>query len=136
MIAIRYKPQKETGPSIAEHAKKVVADWVEDVLSDCKETPMALFKDKPPAQPKPGQKRRRRDGMPYYRSGTLVEGLFFKPASRGGAKAGIIGHIMAPAIRFAFPPPIAKRMIDGFVALIDSLHVARGVGWSRSRRGR
>lgn len=108
---IRFK-ERITGPTMDDHLKLVVEDFVEDVVSDCKATPEQYEK------------------TPYKRTGELVAGMYFKPASRGGVKSGLLGTIMAPLSRFASP-----TIKFGLLRLIDALHVARGVGWSRSRKG-
>lgn len=109
---IRIK-ERVTGPTMDDHAKLVVEDFVADVVSDVQATPDQY------------------DGTPYKVTGELVGGVWFKPASRGGVKAGLIGTVLAPMSRFA-----SKFIKAGFLKLIDQQHVARGVGWSRSRKGK
>lgn len=119
---IRIK-ERVTGPTMDDHLKLVVDDFVEDVVSDCRMTPDQF----------PDTDKRNKFGIPFRRTGTLVLGIFFKPASRGGVKSGLLGTVMAPEGRFE--GPAGKFMRAGFLKLVDALHVARGVGWSRSRKG-
>lgn len=137
VLPIRYSGVKESGPTLDDHTRIVLEDFIQDVISDVRATPEA-FPHPPPKPPPPrkkGQKKRRpKTGLPFYQTGALIRGITFRLASRGGMTSGILGYVIAPAGRFEHPSRfVAKMLRDRFVAMVDQLHVARGVGWSRAR---
>lgn len=112
VVKITYKVKK-TGPADDELQAILVDRWVYSVLADQQHTPDEFQ----------GQGRKGR--TPFNRSGALVKGLFFKRASAGGRRAGLIGAIRAPASRFG-SGQVRDKFLDRYLVVLHG----RGQAWS------
>lgn len=110
---ITYKTKK-TGATPEDIVKAHFKAFTDALLKDQKETPAQFTGEG-------------RDGRtPFDRTGELVGGLFFKPATRAAIKVGILGTIRAPLSRFA-----SRRVRDRFLDYVHKLWRERGLGWSK-----
>lgn len=130
MIRISVK-ERLSGTKLDDHAQMVVDDFIADLISDCKATPA----ETPLPSPRlpSGKLRKRKDGIPFRRTGVLVDGLSFRKSSRTGLRSGLLGYVRAPAERFV--GRWADHVVRRFRQIISAIHAERGVGWSRSRKG-
>ncbi len=110
MIKTVYKVTR-TGPTSDDVLKAAQQQYVDALVEDLKQTPDQY------------------EGSPYKKTGELVDGIHFKPASRTGQRVGLIGKIRAPMSRFK-----SKWIARGFIDKFERLWQGRGQGWSR--RGR
>ncbi len=106
---------KRTGPTYEQINEAVVQQFAVGVLEDHRQTPDQFA----------GTGRHGR--TPFNRTGVLVGGFFFKPASRTGTRTGLVGTIRAPASRFA-----TVEIRDRFRARLHAVWTARGLGWSKA----
>ena len=114
---------KTSGPTLDDHRKKIEQDFISAVGADLKATP-SQFSDPP-------GRRGRKFGRPYQRTGTLVDGIHFKPAAGSTKRGGVLGSWRAPASRLAF-----KAMKAGFLRRVHQvLDLLGGWGWAKRGRG-
>lgn len=106
---------KRTGPTFEKINEEVARAFAEGVLEDHRQTPDQFA----------GTGRHGR--TPFNRTGVLVGGFFFKPASAAGKRTGLIGTIRAPGSRFA-----TVEIRDRFRARLHTVWTARGLGWSKA----
>lgn len=110
--------RKRTGPTFEKINEEVVKAFVAGVLDDHRETPDQFV----------GSGRKGR--TPFHRTGKLIdpiEGFFFKRASAGGKRTGLIGTIRAPLERFA-----SIQVRNRFIELLHKVWGIRGLGWSQA----
>lgn len=112
--------EKKSGPTLDDHAKRVVQRFVDAVGEDLKTAPNH-FTERQGAPSKPG--------TPYNRTGQLVGGMFFRRSAGKARMQGDIGTWRAPAVRFA-----NKFVKAGYMRRLRDLLSIMG-GWGFSRRG-
>ena len=114
MMSVTYKT-KRTGTTLEQVNIEAVKAFAAVVLADHVAMPDQYA----------GEGRKGR--TPFKRTGTLVGGLEFKPASRTGVKAGLVGTIRAPMSRFA-----SGQVRDKFVERLHKLWATQGIGYSKA----